>query len=303
MAGSTAGPAAKRAVDAFSVGLRRPPVFVNDADAWGGPAVCEWKLPWTDGFELAENDDFIVAYHSGGSRKVRASCNGPWSETTSTPGLISVIPPGRKVEYVIDGAVSFASLHLPHRLLDGLEKSMFAAQPAFRFAFRDAFASACMDVLLKQAHDTSRCNIPYVNSVIRALLLHLMASFRSEETSATDEALVLRNDSSQKLDAMLDYIDANLARHLTLEGLADRARVSRAHFARRFRAVTGLSPHRYITLRRVDKARELLRNPALEINRIALDLGFGDQSHFTQVFRAATGTTPGQFRRAAGIAM
>lgn len=297
MAGSTAGLAAKRAVDAFSVGVRRPPVFVNDADAWGGPAVCEWKLPWTDGFELAENDDFIVALHSAGSRKVRASCNGPWSETRSTPGLISVIPPGRKVEYVIDGAVSFASLHVPHRLLDGLEKSMFAAQPAFRFAFRDAFASACMEVLLKQAHDSSRCNIPYVNSVIRALVLHLMASFRSEEATGTDDALVLRNDSSQKLDAMLDYIDANLARHLTLDGLAERARVSRAHFARRFRAVTGLSPHRYITLRRVDRARELLRNPTLEINRIALDLGFGDQSHFTQVFRAATGTTPGQFRR------
>lgn len=298
-----AGLAARRAVDAFRAGVRRPPVFVSDADAWGGPAVCEWKLPWTDGFELAENDDFIVALHNGGSRKVRAACNGPWSETTSTPGLISVIPPGRKVEYVIDGAVSFSSLHVPHRLLDGLEKSMFATQPDFRFAFRDPFASACMDVLLKQAHDASRCNIPYVNSVIRALVLHLMASFRSDEAVAADEMQVLRNDSSVKLDAMLDYIDSHLAQHLTLEGLADRAKVSRAHFARRFRAVTGLSPHRYITLRRVDKARELLRNPSLEINRIALDLGFGDQSHFTQVFRSATGTTPGQFRRTAGIAV
>ena len=295
-----AGLSARRAVDAFSAGVRRPPVFVNDADAWGGPAVCEWKLPWTDGFELAENDDFIVAHHSGGSRKVRAACNGPLSETTSTPGLISVIPPGRKVDYVIDGAVSFSSLHVPHQLLDGLEKSMFAAQPDFRFAFRDAFASACMEVLLKQARDASRCNIPYINSVIRALVLHLMASFRAE---GGDASPVLRNDSSVKLDAMLDYIDANLSRHLTLDGLAERAKVSRAHFARRFRAVTGLSPHRYITLRRVDKARELLRNPQLEINRIALDLGFGDQSHFTQVFRASTGTTPGQFRRTAGIGM
>lgn len=295
-----AGRAARRAVDAFSAGVRRPPAFVSDADAWGGPAVCEWKLPWIDGFELAENDDFIVAVHNTGSRRVRAACNGPWSESRSTPGLISVIPPGRKVEYVIDGVVSFSSLHVPHRLIDGLEKSMFATQPSFRFAFRDAFASACMDVLLQQAHDVSRCNIPYINSVIRALVLHLMASFRSAAPASTDEVSVLRNDSSRKLDAMLDYIDANLAQHLTLEGLADRARVSRAHFARRFRAVTGLSPHRYITLRRIEKARELLGNPRLEINRIALDLGFGDQSHFTQVFRAATGITPGQFRRGLG---
>ncbi|WP_428311851.1 hypothetical protein [Hydrocarboniphaga sp.] len=75
-----------RAVDAFSRGLRAPPTLVNDQQAWGGLSVCEWKLPSLDGFNLDENDDFVVANHSDGSRKVRAACNGPLSEKTSIPG-------------------------------------------------------------------------------------------------------------------------------------------------------------------------------------------------------------------------
>ena len=102
-----------------------------------------------------------------------------------------------------------------------------------------------------------------------------------------------------KLDAMLDFIDANLAEPLRLEALAARASVSRAHFARRFRQLTGLSPHRYLTQRRIEKAKALLRDTRRDLADIALDVGFGNQSHFTQVFHQLTGKTPSQWRRSA----
>lgn len=282
----------RRALDAFQRGVRSAPVLANDAEAWGGVGVCEWKLPFLDGFELSENDDFIIAHHSEGSRKVRASCNGPWSQTTSTPGLISVIPPDRRVEYTIEGEVSFSTIHVPRRLLSGLAGQSLVEELGFRFAFEDAFASACIENLLGEARRGGACNFPYVHAMTRALILHLMQGFRSET-----EAEAPQSDSGLRLDAMLDFIDSRLTDPLKVDELAARANVSRAHFIRRFRDVTGMSPHRYITLRRIEKAKELLLTTRLGLAQIALDVGFGNQSHFTQVFHALTGVTPSQFRR------
>lgn len=284
----------RRAADAFSHGVGRAPVLANDADAWGGVSVCDWKLPWLDGFELAENDDFIVAYHSDGSRKVRAACNGDFRQGTSMPGLISVIPPDRKVEYTIEGEVSFSSIHVPRRLLDGLSESCFNSEPDFRFAFRDAFASSCVENLLAEARRGGACNFPYVHAMTRALILHLMQGFRPAPEGPASASPQL--SSGLRLDAMLDFIDSRLTDTLRIEELARRAGVSRAHFIRRFRDVTGLSPHRYVTLRRIEKAKELLLGTSRALALIALDVGFGNQSHFTQVFHAMTGQTPSQFR-------
>ncbi len=285
--------AARRAVDAFRQGVGHAPTIVNDAEAWGGISVCDWKLPWLDGFELSENDDFVVAYHSDGSRRVRAACNGPWSDRTSTPGLVSVIPPDRRVEYTIDGEVSFSSIHVPKALLAGITESCFPVEPEFRFAFTDPFARSCVEILLAEAHRGGRSNFPYVHAITRAVVLHLAQAFRAEgQTSATDH-----QDSGLRLDAMLDFIDSRLAEPLRLEALAIHAGVSRAHFVRRFRQVTGLSPHRYITQRRIERAKELLRDSHWSVAQIALEVGFGNQSHFTQVFHAYTGQTPRDFQR------
>lgn len=285
----------RRAVDAFRRGVRHAPTVTNDAESWGGVSVCEWKLPWLDGFELSENDDFVVAYHSEGSRKVRAACNGPWSETTSTPGLISVIPPDRRVEYTIEGEVGFSSIHIPRRLVQNLAESCFPADPEFRFAFSDPFAGSCIEILLAEAHRGGACNFPYVHAMTRALLLHLMQSFRARTPSAE----TAQSDSGLRLDAMLDFIDSRLTDPLKIDELAARAKVSRAHFIRRFRDVTGISPHRYVTLRRIERAKELLGDPCKTLVDISLDVGFGNQSHFTQVFHGVTGQTPSQFRRTA----
>jgi AraC family transcriptional regulator len=281
----------RRAVDAFQKGICHPPVVANDPAQWGGLTVCDWKLPWLDGFELAENDELIVAYHSEGSRKVRAACNGPWSQTTSAPGLISVIPPDRRVEYTIEGEVGFSSLHIPRRLLANLLGSGVPAEPEFRFAFQDVFASACIENLLAQARRGGACHFPYVHAMTRALLLHLMQGFGGAELAG------MQSDSCARLDAMLDFIDAGLAEPLRIDQLAARAGVSRAHFIRRFHDVTGMSPHRYITLRRVEKAKELLRATHRTLVEIALEVGFGNQSHFAQVFHAHTAQTPSQYRK------
>lgn len=94
-----------------------------------------------------------------------------------------------------------------------------------------------------------------------------------------------------------DYLDAHFAENIDLPTLAAVAGVSRFHLVRAFRKETGLTPHAWLTDRRVRAARDRLaagRTPG----EAAADCGFADQSHLTRVFKARVGVTPGRFRAA-----
>jgi AraC family transcriptional regulator len=82
-----------------------------------------------------------------------------------------------------------------------------------------------------------------------------------------------------------------------LAKLAGLARLSPFHFARAFKQSFELPPHRYLTLRRIERAKELLRQPDLSVTRIGLNVGFSDTSSFSAAFRRETGVTPTDFRR------
>jgi AraC family transcriptional regulator len=69
------------------------------------------------------------------------------------------------------------------------------------------------------------------------------------------------------------------------------------HFARQFKATTGLPPHQYVIARRIERAQHLLQaDDEVGLAEVALRVGFGDQSKFSFHFKRITGVTPGQFR-------
>jgi AraC family transcriptional regulator len=99
-----------------------------------------------------------------------------------------------------------------------------------------------------------------------------------------------------RLRRVIDYIASNLDKELSLSDLAGLSGASPHYFGDLFRQSTGMSPHRYVLVRRIERARELLRNPSLNVLDVALQTGFSDQSHFTKVFRRIVGMTPSQYR-------
>jgi transcriptional regulator GlxA family with amidase domain len=100
-----------------------------------------------------------------------------------------------------------------------------------------------------------------------------------------------------RLKRVLDYIEANLSEPMTLPNLAAAAGLSRMHFASQFRAATGLRPHDFVIRRRIERAQELLRDPASPLVEVALSVGFQTQAHFTTVFRAMVMETAGRWRK------
>ena len=100
-----------------------------------------------------------------------------------------------------------------------------------------------------------------------------------------------------RLRAVVEYVEEHLDASPTQEQLAAVARLSPYHFARQFKTATGLPPHQFVILRRVERAKQLLLAATeLSLAEVAAHAGFSDQSQFSHHFKRIVGVTPGQFR-------
>jgi AraC family transcriptional regulator len=134
----------------------------------------------------------------------------------------------------------------------------------------------------------------YAEGLGTALAVHLLRQY-----GASPRARVIYKGglASRPLQRVIEYINENLPEALSLAELASIAKLSPHHFASAFKDRTGISPHRYVIERRLDRARELLRRNENSISEIAHAVGFSSQSHLTTHFRRATGLTPRTFRQ------
>ena len=167
-----------------------------------------------------------------------------------------------------------------------LDEQIFADDPRITLMYRQ-FLLGCD---WQQA-----ANQLTLSSASTLLLTHLLQHYsnvqwRLPAVTGGLAPAVLRNT--------LEYIDAHLSDPLTLAELASQAALSEYHFARMFRQSVGLAPHQYVMQRRIDRARQLVRNSTLPLTEVALRCGFSSASHFSNRFKAATGATPSQLRAA-----
>jgi AraC-like DNA-binding protein len=96
-----------------------------------------------------------------------------------------------------------------------------------------------------------------------------------------------------------ELLRENLDGQIGLADLAHECGLSVSHFARSFRQSCGISPHRYLILRRIEKAKSLLSHSAFALSDVALKSGFSDQASFSRSFKAVVGIPPGHWRRRA----
>lgn len=98
------------------------------------------------------------------------------------------------------------------------------------------------------------------------------------------------------VDVVAEYTRAHLTDVITLDGLAGAVSLSPYHFARSFRATTGMTPHAFVTEHRLMVARDRLLRGDSSVTGIALSVGFSNISHFRRLFRRRYGLTPADLR-------
>jgi AraC family transcriptional regulator len=95
-----------------------------------------------------------------------------------------------------------------------------------------------------------------------------------------------------------EILSANLDGGVPLKDVARECRLSVSHFSRAFRHTMGAAPHNWLVTRRIEVAKEKLRDRRLSLSEVAPVCGFADQSHLTRVFARMVGVSSGAWRRA-----
>ncbi len=99
------------------------------------------------------------------------------------------------------------------------------------------------------------------------------------------------------IDDCVRYISSNLDKDISVEQLAKDFSLSPYYFSRLFKQETGVSPHKYLVMVRLDFSRYILRTSNLTIKETAFRCGFNSESNFCTRFRSTFGMTPQEFRK------
>ena len=193
----------------------------------------------------------------------------------------------------------FLSFYLPRKALDGIA-SEAGVQRIGDLRYRaghginDSVVRQLLTSLIPALAKPEEASALFVDYVALALSAHVAQVYGAMRVARYPPRGGLAPWQEQRAKELLN---ANLEGAIPLKRLAAECGLSVRHFARAFRQSTGAAPHRWLLNRRVELAKGLLSDPRLSLAEIAVRCGFSDQSHFSRVFTAMSGASPGAWRR------
>lgn len=262
----------------------------SDGFCWSGLGLEDYaNLPPSDFLSPAMNHHLLVYHYKAFEGEFRHSCAGRKTKAYLRDGQLSFIPAGadNHWDFGEGGPSAF------HILID--TASFEAATQNNGRELRDTFQFDSVPL----QHMAKRLRFELKNggatgpTFADTMLLLLGDTLISEFGETHDTDLI----GEHSVAAARDLIEAEYARRITLQELADQCGLSQSQLLRTFRQQFGTTPHQYVLQRRVKAGQQrLLAEVETPIAQVALDLGYADQSHFTRAFTAQTGVTPDKFR-------
>jgi AraC family transcriptional regulator len=246
-----------------------------------------------------------VAVTVQGSDEGIVTCNisGRWQLVRPTTGSIWLKPTGASSD---ESRVESPKLRVMHlyvptttfaRLMEDYD---VPARPDRSIRY----SCGVQDELINQIGLSMLTEMMYPSAVARMLVEAsslLLAARLMRAHAETEPARVLiqagHRLDDRKLRRVLAYVEEHLTGDLTVAELASVACLSIFHFTRAFAAAMGMPPHRYVSERRLERAKATIAAGRASLSEIALDCQFSSQSSFTRAFRRATGVTPAEYRR------
>jgi AraC family transcriptional regulator len=278
------------------------PTAVSDSLGWLNMEAAHYRQAPSSEIAVSPLTHHTLALIISPPHEFQLRCDRVEQNATPEAGSICVIPAGSMALWRWSGAKDSLHVYLEPGLVSRVAAEAFeldsgrVSVPALASSqlaeLRCAMQS--VDAELKAGGAGGRLAAESLANVLAVQLLR-KASAPRRLIGQTDRTL-----PRAKHRAVVDYIMENLEGHLTLEQMAAAAHLSPYHFARQFKATTGLPPHQFVISRRIERARQvLLADDEEPLAQIAIRLGFADQSHFARHFKRLVGVTPRQFRAAA----
>jgi AraC family transcriptional regulator len=250
-------------------------------------------------YAFHSSSHLLVAYQQGVRRDGESCVDGlPRSTLRDVAKKLTLVPAGHRyrewhdprtptcvtyfyfdpAELKIDSSLRFSGLQLSPRLF-----------------FEDATIWNTVEKLRQAVDAADNMNGLYIEALGTVLLHEIL---RLNKGRSRVEAMVKGGLAAWQQRTVRAHIEEHLSEQVSLATLARLARLSTFHFCRAFKQSFGVPPHRYLTNRRIERAKLMLAERKYSVTEIGLAVGFSETSSFTAVFRKITGQTPSRYHRA-----
>jgi len=261
-------------------------------------------VPWRG---APSGTEVCVGIRGRNGSVITRRASGIFDQTVARRDMVWLCPAGWQ-----EGEIEFSD-DVPELLHIFLPPSQFStnklgldnngsALVALRYdaAFEDPLLSGMARAIASELRSETSAGKLLVESLANSMASRLVQKHVGRPAAKSIASPTGQGLDRRRLFRVLEHIEANLEGDLTLDSMASIACLSRYHFARAFKQAIGQSPIRYVSTKRLERAKALLIQGERSLVDIALGLSFSSQANFTRAFTQATGQSPGRYRQTVG---
>jgi len=244
-----------------------------------------------------------LIYHLSRPTQVTRKIAGAGRETALIgPRRICLTPGDATAQWQHAGHPEILQVYLRQSVYEAAVSEIYGCDSAGaelvpRFAILDPLLEQLAIAITNALRDGNGEDGLYIDTVAQMMAVHLARTHSSR--SRPVRILPAKPLAGWKMRRVIDFIEDNLEGDLSLQAMAAEVDISPLYLARAFKAAVGQSPHQYVLARRIERAKELLRNTDLPVVDVALSSGFSSQSHLSHWFIRQIGVSPAMYRRQA----
>nr|MCU0527134.1 AraC family transcriptional regulator [Elainella sp. Prado103] len=273
------------------------PILASDRANWKNIYFAHFRQP---PYEVPEHVPLqhLICMNVGKPVQLKQAIDGRHQTVYSVPGGLGIYPACLSQTFSWDEEVEFFNLFLEPSFLAQVGYDLFGSDrleliPNLTPLFDPLIQQIGLALKTSLEIDGENSNL-YADSMAYALVVHLLSRY---STQVPQIKISRSGFTQQQWKQVVDYIDANLNRNISLAELATLLQFSPYHFSHVFKNSIGIPPHQYLIRCRVERAKQLLILDHLSIAAVAQTVGFASQGHFTYHFKRLVGVTPKAFLR------
>lgn len=240
-------------------------------------------------FNIQHSHDFCeILYVAGGAGE--AILEG--KKFRLAPGDLVVVNPGTLHEERSDAKAPLRLIFLAIRdfAVPGLPAGCLS-QEKYRVLSCGEYRYK-MDIYLRELLQETSSQIEFYQEISQGLVSALLVLvMRLIRINPEDEAAL-----SQECQKIKEYLDQNFTSPITLDSLSETVYISKHYLSHLFKEQTGISPIKYLTSKRMEKACELLSETELPVSEVSKAVGYENPLYFSQVFKRVYGISPVKYR-------
>lgn len=159
------------------------------------------------------------------------------------------------------------------------------------FFYNNVELASTINKLIKECMSTSITKDVLADLTLQELLIRII---QTQTAKAIGDGMFM--DAKNPVTEVAAFIRLNLKENISMKHLSEKACMSTTSFYRLFKRELGMSPIEFVISEKIRCAKQLLKNPTIQINEVCYLSGFEDSNYFIRLFKKHEGITPKQYQ-------